>query len=251
MQMLVSVLAATALLASPPEVRVFAAASLTTVLGTAQQRLAESLHLRFNFAGSQQLALQLSQGAAADVFASADERWMRDVESLALIVPPARVFARNSLAVVTPASNPAHIEKLADLTKPDLKIVLAAEAVPAGRYSREMLAKLGEKGGLGADYRERVLANVVSQEENVEAVVAKVRLSEADAGIVYTTDVAGERGKGLRTIDVPIDSNITASYYVAVLKGAKDRTAAQRFVDWLGSADGRKLLADFGFQPGG
>lgn len=250
MHFILALAASAAVLASPSEVRVFAAASLERVFTAAAARIGDPPHLVFNFAGSQQLALQLSQGAQADVFASADERWMRDVESKGLLAGPARVFARNRLVVITPASNPGKVDRLEDLARAGVKVVLAADAVPAGRYSREALAKLGGTGGLGAGYAASVLANVVSNEENVEALAAKVQLGEADAGIVYVSDLSPQRRAAMRSIDIPEPENVVAAYYIAPLEGAADPAGARAFLDWLASDAGRRLIVEHGFLPG-
>ena len=245
MNLIAALLACSTLLASPGEIRVYAAASLSRVFA-ADSTAVGSTPVVFNFAGSQQLALQLAQGAKADVFASADERWMADAEKNGLLGGPARVFARNSLIVITPLADPGKISGLESLKNKGLKIVLAADAVPAGRYAREALANL-EKNGFGAGYKDAVLANVVSQEENVEAVVSKVLLGEADAGIVYVSDTLGDRRAKLRTIEIPPASNATARYVAAVLKSAPNPSGAQAFLDWLVSGGGHTLLLEKGF----
>src|SRR5262249_9155350 len=143
----------------------------------------------FNFAGSQTLALQLTQGASADVFASADERWMKVVADSGLLAGAPVTFTGNKLVVIVPAKNPAKIQRLQDLARTKVKLVLAGDAVPVGRYAREAVAKLSTATGFSPDYQARVLANVVSNEESVKGVVTKVQLGEADAGIVYNSDV--------------------------------------------------------------
>ena len=155
----------------------------------ASRRSHPGLTVRFNFAGSQQLALQIEQGAPADVFASADQRWMSYATEKGLVDGRRQVFARNRLVAIVPRTNPARIGSLQDLARRGIKLVLAAEAVPAGKYSREALQNLAGAPGFPPEYDRRVLANVVSQEENVKAVVAKVQLGEADAGLVYRSDV--------------------------------------------------------------
>lgn len=229
------------------EVRVFAAASLARPFQGIE--LGAEHELRFNFAGSQQLALQLSQGAKADVFASADERWMDDVRDRDLVAGEPRAFARNRMIVVVPAANPGRIESLADLARTGVKLVLAADEVPAGRYSREVLRRLSGDAALGADFDRRVLANVVSNEENVTAVVTRVQLGEADAGMVYASDVAPALRERVRVLEIPAGVNVEARYFVAVLAGAPNPSGARAVVDWLLSPAGQKLLVDAGFSP--
>ena len=177
---------------APSTLNVFAAASLTEAfreLGHTFEQRHPGLTVQFNFAGSQQLALQIEQGAPADVFASADQRWMDYAKEKGEVEGEAPTFARNRLMVIVPRTNPARIGALPDLARRGTKIVMAAEAVPVGKYSREALQKLAGAQGYPAEYDRRVLANVVSQEENVKSVVSKVQLGEADAGIVYRSDV--------------------------------------------------------------
>lgn len=228
---------------------VFAAASLTEAF-TEAGRIFESrepgLEIRFNFAGSQQLALQIKEGAAADVFASADERWMSTARDRGLVSDDSREFARNRLVAIVPTANPGRVDRLQDLGKRGLKIVLAAEAVPAGKYAREALRKLATAPGLGADYERRVLANVVSDEENVKAVVAKVQLGEADAGIVYRSDITAAVARAVRMLEIPKAYNVIATYPIAVLKDARNPMAARAFVAFLLSGEGQALLERHG-----
>ena len=185
-----------ATLEPPSTLDVYAAASLTEAfqeLGRSLEQAHPGLTVRFNFAGSQQLALQIEQGAPADVFASADQRWMSYVVEKGQVEGEPVVFARNRLVAIVPRTNPARIGGLQDLARKGTKIVLAAEVVPVGKYSRDALARLAGAEGYPKDYDRRVLANVVSQEENVKSVVAKVQLGEADAGIVYQSDVTPVR----------------------------------------------------------
>jgi molybdate transport system substrate-binding protein len=238
--------------AAPSVLTVFAAASLTDAfeeLGALFQRGHPGITVRFNFAGSQQLAAQLEHGAAADVFASADQRWMDQVRRLGLAAGQPVVFAHNRLVVVLPAENPARIERLEDLAQPGLKLVLAADAVPAGRYSREVLRNLSRRPGFGPDFERRVLANVVSEEENVKGVVAKVQLGEADAGMVYRTDVTPGLVAKLRALDIPAAANVVASYPIVVLAASGAPGSARAFVELVRGAEGRASLARHGLAP--
>ncbi len=242
----------TVLAQQPTGITVFAAASLKDAFADIAQVLARRdppISVRFNFAGSQQLALQLHQGARADVFASADQRWMQAVRDSGLIAGTPRVFARNRLVVITPAANPGRVDRLEDLSRRGLKLVLAAEAVPVGKYSREALSRLAGAPGFGPDYPARVLRNVVSQEENVKAVVAKVQLGEADAGIVYRSDVTPAVRRAVRQIEIPDQYNVLATYPVAVLRAAAQPAAAQAFVALVLSDEGQALLARYGLLP--
>lgn len=230
----------------PPTVlTVFAAASLTDAfqeLGRTLELQTPGLTVVFNFAGSQQLALQLEQGAAADVFASADSRWMTYAREHALLAGEPRLFARNRLVAIVPKSNPARIGGLPDLARRGIKLVLAAEAVPVGGYSREALHHLAKAPRFPADYATRVLANVVSQEDNVKGVVTKVQLGEADAGIVYRSDVTSAVGRYVTAIDIPEEYNVLAAYPIALARGAKNQDAARAFIALVLSADGQRVL---------
>jgi molybdate transport system substrate-binding protein len=227
-------------------ITVFAAASLTEAF----RELAQGKPVRFNFAGSQQLALQLEQGARADVFASADQRWMDYVLEKKLAEGEPRVFAHNVLVVIVPKTNPGRIRKLEDLAKRGVKLVVGAEAVPAGKYTREAIENLANQPGFPPDYSSKVLGNVVSQEENVKSVVAKVQLGEADAGFVYRSDVTRQVSRYLTVLEIPKDANVLASYPIVVVAGG-DTAAARSFVDLVTGAEGKRVLARHGLIPAG
>jgi len=236
----------------PATLTVYAAASLTEAfreLGDSLERIHPGLTVRFSFAGSQQLALQIEQGAPADVFASADQRWMSHVVERGLAEGQPAVFTRNRLVAIVPRTNPARIRRLEDLARRGIKVVLAAETVPAGRYSREALARLAGAPGFPPEYDRRVLANVVSQEENVKSVVAKVQLGEADAGIVYRSDVTAAVGRYVRVYQIPDGYNPIASYPIVVLKSAADPEAAREFVALVRGASGQAVLQRHGLLP--
>jgi molybdate transport system substrate-binding protein len=236
----------------PQTLTVYAAASLTEAfrdLGKELERRHPGLKIQFNFAGSQQLATQLEQGAPADVFASADQRWMDYAKEKGLAKGESSVFARNRLVVIVPSVNPAHIERLQDLSRKGTKVVMAAEAVPVGKYSRQALANLATALGFPSDYDRQVLANVVSQEETVKNVVAKVQLGEADAGLVYRSDVTPPVSRQVRVFDIPDQFNMIASYPIAVLKSAQNASAGRQFIALLLSNDGQQVLRRHGFLP--
>lgn len=203
-----------------------------------------------NLAGSQQLAHQLSQGAPADVFASADERQMAAAISAGRVDNgDQQVFVRNRLVVAYPAGNPAHLRQLADLAQPGLRIVLAAVEVPAGRYAQLFLDKAAQDPALGPDFRERVNDNVVSYEENVRAVLSKVILSEADAGIIYASDVDNGASDQLGWIEIPDALNPMASYPIAVLNDSRNLALSQSFIRFVLSPEGQEILVKHGFLP--
>ena len=240
--------------ATTTKLQVFAAASLSDAFAEIGRRLAQQrprLEVRFNFAGSQQLVAQIEQGAAADVFASADERWMSMLREHGLVAAEPKVFARNRLVVIVPKTNPARIGRLTDLARGGVKLVLGADAVPVGRYSRIALQNLARDPAFGADYATRVSRNVVSEEENVKSVVAKVQLGEADAGMVYRSDVTPSAARFVNVIEIPEAANVIASYPIAALDAA--RTAghdaeARIFVDYVLSPEGQKILEKSGLM---
>jgi molybdate transport system substrate-binding protein len=232
-----------------PPATIFAAASLSEVFQEAARQVTKKsgYEYRFHFAGSQQLVAQIEQGAPADVFASADDRWMSYASEHNLIDGSAQRFARNRLVVITPVANPGRVDKLEDLARSGVKVLIGIETVPAGRYARQVLAKLSN----GSDYGRRVLGNVVSQEENVKSIVAKIQLGEADAGFVYVTDVNSSLRGRVRVIPIPESANVIADYPIAFARSAPNREAAKAFVDYLLSTDGQALLARYGFLAAG
>jgi molybdate transport system substrate-binding protein len=232
---------------------VFAAASLTdafTAIGQNFSTANPGVEVIFNFGGSQQLAQQLAQGAPADLFASANARQMTiAIESGRIVSGTTQVFAHNRLVVVTPVDNPAGVVTLADLTKAGLKIVLAAQEVPVGQYSLDFLEKAEADSSLGAGYRDAVLANVVSYEENVRTVLAKVTLGEADVGIVYRSDVTPAAAAQVQRIAIPDTLNTLVDYPIAPLVDSPHADLAQRFIDYLLSPEGQQVLTEAGFMP--
>jgi molybdate transport system substrate-binding protein len=218
------------------ELNVFAAASLTeafTELGDQFTAEHPDVQVAFNFAGSNDLVTQIQQGAPADVLATADPGNMEEAASL---TGAPQAFAGNQLVIAVEPGNPMHITGPADLAGEDLKVVLAAPEVPAGKYAQEALAKAG------------VTVEPVSLEVSVKGVVTKVSLGEADAGIVYVSDVESAGGK-LEGIAIPEDLNVIATYPIATLDDAAYPADAQAFVDLVLSAEGQRVLAEYGFLP--
>jgi len=237
---------------APGTVTVFAAASLTESfreLGRVFEQQHPGTTVQFSFAGSQQLALQMEQGAPADVFASADQHWMDYVKDKGLVEGETPVFVRNRLVVIVPKTNPARIGRLEDLVRRGTKVVLAAEQVPVGKYSREALKKLADSPSFPPDYDRRVLGNVVSQEENVKSVVSKVQLGEADAGIVYRSDVTPAVSRYVSELEIPEASNVIAEYPIAVVKSAPNAESARQFVTLVRSSEGQRVLQAHRFIP--
>lgn len=230
---------------------VFAASSLLEPfqeLGKSFQNAHAGTTVEFNFAGSAQLVAQLQQGAPVDVIAFADLINMKKAQDGGFVAGEPVIFAKNRLTIVVPKQNRAGVQGLADLAKPGVKVVLAHENVPIGKYAREMLERASQQPGYGSDFAQRVLANVVSQEVNVKQVLAKVALGEADAGIVYVTDVKAA-GTDVVSIDIPDDVNVIACYPIAVVKSSKVPQLAQEFISLVQSEEGRAVLQKHGFEP--
>ena len=237
--------------ASAVTLNVFAAASLTESFKNMAKQYQQShpnVKLVFNFAGSQILEQQIANGAPSDVFASADQTNMKKASD-AGVVNAAQVFARNRLVVILPVNNPAGITSLKDLAKKGIKIDLEAATVPAGKYSRQVLDNMAKSSDYGTAYQKAVLANVVSEEDNVKAVVQKVQLGEADAGFVYLTDVTAAVKSKLKVLEIPNQFNVIAEYPIATVKNSQHASDAQAFVDYVLSTDGQAVLAKYGFLP--
>jgi molybdate transport system substrate-binding protein len=237
---------------SKATLQVFAAASLSdafTEIGHELEKQRPGLSVRMNFAGSQQLAAQLESGAIADVFAAADDRWMAYVKDLGFLAGDPSTFVKNTLVVIVPRTNPARIQRLQDLSRGGVKLVLGADAVPIGRYSRTVLRNLAHHPAFDVDFARLTLRNVVSEEENVKSVVGKVQLAEADAGMVYRSDVSPTVSRYLRVIEIPDSANVIASYPIALMKGGRQPDAARAFVDLVLSPEGQQILARNHFIP--
>jgi molybdate transport system substrate-binding protein len=184
------------------------------------------------------------------VFASASGKQLSAVvEAGGIADGTQQAFARNRLVVIYPQSNPAGVAELKDLAKPRLKLVLAAREVPVGQYALDFLDKAAADPAFGASYKDGVLHNVVSYEDNVKAVLAKVALGEADAGIVYATDITGGDGGKVGRINIPDALNVIASYPIAPLKESQNADLARAFIDLVLSPEGQAILARYNFLP--
>ncbi|MGH3037584.1 MAG: molybdate ABC transporter substrate-binding protein [Gaiellaceae bacterium] len=213
-------------------VTVFGAASLTEVF----QELAPNV--TFNFAGSDELATQIREGAPADVYAAASPRYPDELFEEGLIEEP-QIFATNRLVLIVPADNPAGIESVNDLTADGVELVVGAEGVPIGDYTRTVLETMGLTG---------VLEHVVSNEEDVKGVVGKITSGAADAGFVYVTD-ATAAGNDVEAIELPEEAQAVVEYPIAVVADAANADAARAFVELVLGEDGQRALADAGFGP--
>ncbi|MGK5442476.1 molybdate ABC transporter substrate-binding protein [Micromonospora sp. URMC 105] len=220
-------------------VTVFAAASLTesfTTLGRQFENAHPGVRVTFNFAGSSQLATQLTQGAPADVFASASPRNMATVTDAGAAAGSPTVFARNQLVIAVPKGNPDGVTGLADLTRPGAKVALCAEQVPCGAAATRALAEAG------------VTLTPVTLEQDVKGALSKVTLGEVDAALVYRTDVRSAAAK-VDGVEFPESARAVNDYPLVVLKDAPNPAAARAFVAHVRSDQGRAVLTDAGFQP--
>lgn len=220
---------------APPPLNVFAASSLAPAF---QKINAEFRHAafdpQFTFAGTQTLTTQITEGASADVFASADTSHMEAVRKAGLLQGDPQIFAHNLLEIVVAKGNPKGISSLADLTRPGIVVVLADPSVPAGKYAEQALAKA------------HVAVHPASLELQVTGVLTKVQLGEADAGIVYVSDVF--TSTSVEGVAIQADQNVLADYPIAALKNSAHAADARAFIDYVLSADGQAILKTAGFQ---
>jgi molybdate transport system substrate-binding protein len=221
------------------DITVFAAASLTdsfTKIGDAFTKANPDAKVTFSFDASSALVQQIAQGAPADVFASADQASMDRLTTAGLAGTAPAIFATNLLAIIVPKGNPKGITGVADLAKPDLKVVLCAPEVPCGKYATQILTSAN------------VSVTPVSLAQNVKGVVTPVTAGEADAGIVYVTDVraAGARAEA---VDIPTSINVVASYPIATVKTSTKQDVDQAFMDYVLGDEGQAILKEDGFLP--
>jgi molybdate transport system substrate-binding protein len=213
------------------QIDVYAAASLAEVFPQIDP------DARFSFAGSDELATQIREGAQADVYAAASSKYPQELFEEELVEEPV-TFASNRLVLIVPRGNPGAIESVEDIVQPGTRLVVAAEGVPVGDYTRTVLETLGLSAAL---------ENVVSNEDDVKGVATKVALGEADAGFVYATDVTPVAEK-VRAIELPDAAQPPIEYQVAVVVGTDQADAARAFVETLGSRAGRDALIRAGFE---
>ena len=233
-------------------ITVFAAASLTDAFREIAREFESAnpgIEVKLNFAGSQRLRSQLEFGASADVFASADAVQMDLAKDAGLIAGSARPFAGSGLTVIVPVDS--HIQDVSEIADPGVKLVLSHESVPAGRYSRLLLARLSEPdAGLGADFGDRTLANVASDETSVKFVEQKVVLGEADAGIVYRSGALTAIATGsARELPLPpAAGEVRALYPIAALGNSAAQEWSEKFVEFVLSRHAREILSSYGFD---
>lgn len=224
---------------TPRTLNVYAAASLTEAfkqIGRQFERSHPGVKVRFNFAASNVLAIQINEGAPADLFASANDRTM-DLVARRCGIETSQILVRNKLVVVVPKDNPARIRRIEDLARPGVKLVLAARGVPAGDFAREAFRRAG--------ILDAALRNVVSNEQNVRMALSKVALGEADAGVVYASDAKVRRE--IIAIPIPDTINPIATYPIAVLKSAPNPDLARAFFNFAATSSAKNLFRSYGF----
>ena len=232
------------------DLTVFGAASLAKALEqveVAYESASPGTALTISTDSSAALETQIEQGARADLFLSADTTNPRKLVDGGFADGDAVVFAGNDLTIITPADNPAGLTTPFDLVKTGVRVIAAGDEVPITKYARQLVDNLATAAGAPADFSTLYVANVVSKEDNVAAVRAKIELGEGDAAIVYVTDAAVS--DKLATIDVPDAVDVPASYAGVVVKGSSNAEAAHAFLDWLAGPHGQAILATFGFLP--
>ncbi|MBA7466730.1 Molybdate-binding protein ModA [subsurface metagenome] len=232
---------------------VFVAASLTgafTDIDKAYEAQNANVRVDLVFDGSQALRTQIEQGANPDIFVSASTKHMQVLKDGGFMDnDTVTAFLGNSMALIVPSDNPAGITRLADLAKPDVKIVIGTKDVPFGDYTRKVLDKMASDPAYGETYREAVMANVISEETAVSSVVPKLMLGEADAAFVYKSDVSKDDRDNLIRIDVPAEYNVMATYPLGILAESSHKAQAESFIAFVRGPDGSAILTEYGFDP--
>ncbi len=231
----------------PVALIVFAAASLTDSFVELEQAF-EELHLGvdlvLNFASSSQLVAQLREGITADIFASANVNQMQEAVTSGRVEPDeVSFFVANKLTIVVPAGNPADIRSLEDLGNTDVTFLMAVEGVPVRDYADQIIQTLPRSLQL------KIYENLVSEESTVRQVSTKVALGEADAGIVYTSDITPDIAERVEQVEIPDTLNVTATYPIAVIADSAASELAHSFVDFVLSEPGQEILTKWGFMP--
>jgi molybdate transport system substrate-binding protein len=236
----------------PKELAIFTAASLTGAFGEIGRMFENETNniVSFNFDGSQVLRTQIENGAYADIFVSANMRQMNALKSAGLMNNSSiSIFTNNKLSLIIPKNNPGKIHNLIDLAKPGTKIVIGTKDVPVGDYAMQIINKLGNDSAFGPDYKKQVMANIISQETNVNYVVTKVALGEADVGFAYVSDVTEDLAAKIDKVEIPDNYNVVAQYPIGILKQSKYPAEAEEFIELVKSDNGMVILNKYGFMP--
>ena len=236
--------------AASTSLAIYGASSLKAALAkieTAYEAAVPGTTLTVSIDSSAALETKIEQGAPADVFLSADTANPQKLVDKQLTAGGLTKFAGNLLTVIVPTANPAAIQGPADLAKPGVKVITASESVAVTKYATMLVANLAGEPNYPADFAARYTANIVSKEDNVGAMVAKVELGEGDAAIVYVTDAKGSTK--ITVIAVPDAANVPATYAGVVVKASAYAAAATAFLAWLAGPEGQAVLAALGFRP--
>jgi molybdate transport system substrate-binding protein len=234
----------------PATLTIYGASSLKEALGAARTAYTAAYPgttLTISTDASSALETQIEQGAPADIFLSADTTNPKKLVDAGLALGAAVDFAGNKLIVIVPTTNPAAIATPADLARSGVEVIAAGDAVPITKYANMLVDNLARQPGYPANYAAAYEANIVSREDNVKAVVAKLELGEGDAAIVYVTDARASTKVG--TVDVPDAANVLATYAGVVVKSSPDPAGARQFLAWFAGPDGQAFLGGFGFLP--
>jgi molybdate transport system substrate-binding protein len=229
---------------------VFAAASLKKPFAEVEVVYRTShpgVFLSLSFGASGLLETQIEQGAPADVFASADARNPQKLAAGGFATDPVTIFAGNRLAIIVPTANRAGVTRPLDLAKPGLKVVAAGDDVPISEYADQLLDNLARQPGYPADFAARVKGNIVSQEDNAAAILAKIELGEGDAAIVYLSDATASTN--VSSVAVPAEANVPATYAAVAVKRSTHAAASAEFIAWLAGPEGQAILVRHGFLP--
>jgi molybdate transport system substrate-binding protein len=233
----------------PVSLTIFAAASLNGAMTDAVAAYAAvrpGVTITVSRDSSAALETQIEQGAPADVFLSADIENPKKLVDAGLALKTAEIFAGTKLVIIVPSDNPGGLTTARELDKAGLRIIAAGDGVPITAYANQAVANIASRFG-PSSLVEVYNADIVSKEDNVKAVLAKIELGEGDAAIVYVTDANGS--DKVKTIDIPDSANVPATYAGVVIKASANRDAAQDFLDWFAGPDGQAILAKYGFLP--
>jgi molybdate transport system substrate-binding protein len=237
----------------PTTLTVFCAASLTgafTDIAQAYEDKNPDVKIDLVFDGTQALRTQIEQGASPDIFVSANTKHMDALKAAGFMEnQTVFFFLENGMAVIIPAENSAGITRLSDLAKPGVKLVIGTKDVPFGSYTRQVLDKMAADPRYGQEYKDAVMANVISEETAVSSVVPKLMLGEADAAFVYKSDVQpGDRDKVIQ-IEIPEEYNVVARYPLGILAESDQVGASEEFIGHVTGPEGNAILVKYGFDP--
>jgi molybdate transport system substrate-binding protein len=248
----IALVTSTGMAEQPKELAIFCAASLTGAFGEIglMYKNETNINVVFNFDGSQVLRTQIENGAYADIFVSANKKQMNLMKNEGLTNNSSiTVFTKTKPVIIVPKDNLAKIQNISDLVKPGIKIVIGTKDVPIGDYTLQIMSRLSNDSAFGPEFKKKFMANVVSQEINVNYITSKVALGEADAGIAYDSDITKDLGAKITKIEIPNKYNVIAEYPMGILKQSKYPAQDQEFINLVKSDRGMAILEKYGFEP--